>query len=47
MQIVRNNRSVILANRTPDKATELAATLGPLSMTTNIASANKNADIIV
>ena len=45
--LVRNNREVILANRTSEKATKLAVKLGRLARATNIASAIKDADIVV
>ncbi len=45
--LVRNNRPVILANRTSEKATKLAAKLGRLARATDIASAIKDAEIIV
>lgn len=45
--LAKNNRPVILANRTSEKATKLAAKLGRLARATDIASAIKDADIIV
>jgi len=45
--LVKNNRPVIIANRNSAKATELAAKLGNLVKATDIASAIKEADIIV
>lgn len=44
---VRNNRHVILANRTSEKATKLADKLGHLAQATDIATAINKADIIV
>lgn len=45
--LARNNRPVILANRTSEKATKLAAKLGRLARATDIASAIMDTEIIV
>jgi len=45
--LVKNNHPVIIANRNSAKATELAAKLGNLAKATDIASAIKEADILV
>lgn len=45
--LVSNNRPVLLANRTPEKATRLAGSLGPGARATDIAAAVREADIII
>jgi len=45
--LVNNNRPVIIANRNSAKATELSARHGNLAKATDIASAIKEADIVV
>ena len=45
--LVKGNRSVIIADKTFEKATELAKKLGTLAQPSTIADAIKQADIVV
>lgn len=45
--LVKNNRKVIVANRTPEKANHLAEKLGKLAQAEDMASAIKNSDVVI
>ncbi|HET6557193.1 MAG TPA: NAD(P)-binding domain-containing protein [Prolixibacteraceae bacterium] len=45
--LVKNYRPILLANRTPEKATRLAGSLGQLARATDIPSAIREADVII